>query len=160
MYDHMKKTNAMRLLDKLNIDYEGIEYKVNPDDLSAEHVSRDTGIPLARIFKTLVAFGEDTGEIIACIPGNAELNLKKLAQVSNNKKVILVPVKEINKKTGYIRGGVSPLGLKYPYPLYIDQSALKYDFILISAGQRGLQIKIKPDDLISACQMKSDTLTL
>ncbi|MDI9596458.1 MAG: Cys-tRNA(Pro) deacylase [Atribacterota bacterium] len=156
----MKKTNAMRLLDKLNIDYEVIEYKVNPDDLSAEHVSQDTGIPLDRIFKTLVAYGENTGDIIACIPGNTELNLKKLAQVSNNKKVFLIPVREINKKTGYIRGGVSPLALKHPYPHFIDQSALRHDFILVSAGQRGLQIKINPGDLIDICQMKVETLTI
>jgi len=156
----MKKTNAMRLLDKLNIAYEVIDYKVNPDNLSAEHVSRDTGIPLNKIFKTLVAFGENTREIIACIPGNAELNLKRLAQESNNKKVFLIPVKDINKKTGYLRGGVSPLALKHPYPIYIDQSCLQHDFILISAGQRGLQIKIKPNDLISSCQMEVKSLTV
>ncbi len=155
----MKKTNAIRLLDKSNIDYQIISYQVNPDDLSAEHVFRDTGIPLNQIYKTLVACGDKTGEIVACVPGNAELDLKKLAQISGNKKAYLIPVKEINKKTGYIRGGVSPLGLKHPYPLYIDQSALEHEFILISAGLRGLQIKIEPQELINICNMEICLLT-
>lgn len=156
----MKKTNATRLLDKLNIGYEIIKYKVNIDDLSAEHVSEQTGIPLNQIFKTLVVYGDKTGEIIACIPGDKELNLKNIAIVSGNKKVSMVPAKDINKKTGYIRGGVSPLGLKHPYPSYIDQSAFKYQLILISAGLRGLQIEINPKDLISVCQMKIEALTV
>lgn len=149
----VKKTNVMRILDKLNINYKVISYQVNPDDLSAEHVSRDTGIPLQQIFKTLVAHGEQSGEIIACIPGDAELDLKKIASVSQNKKVHLIPVKTINQKTGYIRGGVSPLGLKYSYPLYLDESALNYPYILISAGLRGLQIKLDPNDLLQICNM-------
>ena len=155
----MKKTNATRLLDKLNIDYQIISYQVNPDDLSAEHVSRDTDVPLNKIFKTLVVCGNQGGEIVVCIPGDAELDLKKLAQISGNKKVYLIPVKEINKKTGYIRGGVSPLGLKHPYPLYIDQSALEHKFILISAGLRGLQIKISPQELINTCNMEVALIT-
>lgn len=156
----MKKTNATRILDKLKINYQIIEYKVDMADLSAEHVSRETGIPLSQIFKTLVAQGDKTGEMVACVPGDKELNLKKFASVSGNKKVNLIPVKDINKKTGYIRGGVSPIGLKYSYPLYIDHSALQHQFILISAGLRGLQIKINPQDLIAICQMKVESLTL
>jgi Cys-tRNA(Pro)/Cys-tRNA(Cys) deacylase len=108
----------------------------------------------------LVAQGDKTGEMVACVPGDKELNLKKFASVSGNKKVNLIPVKDINKKTGYIRGGVSPIGLKYSYPLYIDHSALQHQFILISAGLRGLQIKINPQDLIVICQMKVESLTL
>jgi Cys-tRNA(Pro)/Cys-tRNA(Cys) deacylase len=153
-----KKTNATRLLDKLNIDYQIVEYQVNLTDLSAEHVSRELGIPLNQIFKTLVAHGDKTGEMVACVPGNSELNLKTLARISGNKKVQLIPTKEINKRTGYIRGSVSPLGLKYSYPLYIDRSALQHQFILISAGLRGLQIKINPQDLITACHMKVESL--
>jgi Cys-tRNA(Pro)/Cys-tRNA(Cys) deacylase len=149
-----KKTNATRLLDKLNIDYQIVEYQVNLTDLSAEHVSRELGIPLNQVFKTLVALGDKTGELVACIPGDSELNLKAFAILSGNKKVTLIPVKEINKITGYIRGGVSPLGLKHNHPIYIDRSALQQQFILISAGLRGLQIKIKPQDLITACHMK------
>ncbi len=156
----MKKTNATRILDKLKINYQIIEYKVDMADLSAEHVSRETGISLSQIFKTLVAQGDKTGEMVACVPGDKELNLKKFASVSGNKKVNLIPVKDINKKTGYIRGGVSPIGLKYSYPLYIDHSALQHQFILISAGLRGLQIKINPQDLIVICQMKVESLTL
>jgi Cys-tRNA(Pro)/Cys-tRNA(Cys) deacylase len=156
----LKKTNATRILDKLKINYQIIEYKVDMADLSAEHVSRETGISLSQIFKTLVAQGDKTGEMVACVPGDKELNLKKFASVSGNKKVNLLPVKDINKKTGYIRGGVSPIGLKYSYPLYIDHSALQHQFILISAGLRGLQIKINPQDLIVICQMKVESLTL
>jgi Cys-tRNA(Pro)/Cys-tRNA(Cys) deacylase len=156
----LKKTNATRILDKLKINYQIIEYKVDMADLSAEHVSRETGISLSQIFKTLVAQGDKTGEMVACVPGDKELNLKKFASVSGNKKVNLIPVKDINKKTGYIRGGVSPIGLKYSYPLYIDHSALQHQFILISAGLRGLQIKINPQDLIVICQMKVESLTL
>jgi len=154
----MKKTNATRLLDKLNIDYQIIAYKVDPNDLSAEHVSKDTGIPLKQIFKTLLVNGDKSGEMITCIPGDAELDLKKIAQITGNKKIHLVPVKDINKKTGYIRGGVSPLGLKYTYSQYIDKSSLQHDFILVSAGLRGLQIKIRPQDLISACNMNIESL--
>ena len=155
----MKKTNATRLLDKLNIDYQIVEYQVDSADLSAAHVSLETGIPLAQIFKTLVARGDKTGEMVACVPGDSELNLKMFAQISGNKKVQLIPAREINKQTGYIRGGVSPLGLKHPYPLTIDRTALQYQFILISAGLRGLQIKINPQDLIAVCQMKVESLT-
>lgn len=157
--EKLNKTNATRLLDKLNIDHQIIGYQVDISDLSAEHVSRETGIPLSQIFKTLVAHGDKTGELVACVPGDKELNLKKFANVSGNKKVNLIPVKDINKKTGYIRGGVSPVGLKHPYPLYIDPTALQHQFILISAGLRGLQIKINPQDLIALCQMKVESLT-
>jgi len=154
----LKKTNATRLLDKLNIDYQIVEYQVDSADLSAGHVSRETGIPLGQIFKTLVARGDKTGEMVACVPGDSELNMKKFAQISGNRKVHLIPTREINKQTGYIRGGVSPLGLKHPYPLTIDRTALQYQFILISAGLRGLQIKINPQDLIAVCQMKVESL--
>ena len=156
----IKKTNATRLLDQLKIDYRIVVYQVNLDDLSAEHVSREVGIPLNQVFKTLVARGDKTGEMVVCIPGGNELDLKKLAQISLNKKVHLIPVKEIQQKTGYIRGGVSPLGLKHAYPMYIDQSALQHPFILISAGLRGLQIKINPRDLITVCSMQVGFLSL
>ena len=155
----MKKTNATRMLDKLNIDYQVIEYQVNTADLSAEHVSRETGTPLGQIFKTLVAYGDKTGELVACVPGDSELNLKIFAQISGNKKVVMIPAIEINKKTGYIRGGVSPIGLKHSYPLYIDRSALHYKFILISAGLRGLQIKINPREFIASFNIKVESLT-
>lgn len=155
----IKKTNATRLLDQLKIDYRIVAYEVNLTDLSADHVSREVNVPLKQVFKTLVARGDKTGEMVACIPGDAELDLKKLAQISLNKKVHLIPIKEIQQKTGYIRGGVSPLGLKHPYPPYIDQSALQYPFILISAGLRGLQIKINPRDLITVCSMQVTLLT-
>ena len=155
----VKKTNATRLLDQLKIDYRIMAYHVNLTDLSAEYVAREVGVPLNQVFKTLVARGDRTGEVVVCVPGDAELDLKKLAQQSGNKKVHLIPVKEINQKTGYVRGGVSPLGLKHAYPLYIDRSALQFPFILISAGLRGLQIKIDPRGLITACSMQVGLLT-
>ena len=155
----MKKTNAARRLDQLKIDYDILAYKIDPRDLSAEHVSSDLGIPLNRIFKTLVARGDKTGVIVACVPGDAELNLKYLANISGNKKVHLVPLKEIKHLTGYIRGGVSPLGMKHSYPIYIDEKAQQYDYILVSAGIRGEQIRINPHDLMKTCEMNSGIIT-
>ncbi|SNS03427.1 Cys-tRNA(Pro)/Cys-tRNA(Cys) deacylase [Anaerovirgula multivorans] len=144
----MKKTNAARILDKYKIIYELREYEVDKTDLSAENAALKVGIPLEQVFKTLVARGDKTGVIIACVPGGAELNLKKAASISGNKKVELVPLKEVQQLTGYIRGGVSPIGMKKNYPTYIDSSALQFPNIMISAGVRGCQILINPNDLL------------
>ncbi|SET60882.1 Cys-tRNA(Pro)/Cys-tRNA(Cys) deacylase [Natronincola peptidivorans] len=144
----MKKTNAVRILDKHKISYELLEYEVDETDLSADHAAKKAGVPLERVFKTLVARGDKTGVMVACIPGGAELNLKKIAGISRDKKVELVPLKEVQQLTGYIRGGVSPIGMKKSYPTYIDDSALRFDSIMISAGMRGCQIKIRPEDLL------------
>jgi Cys-tRNA(Pro)/Cys-tRNA(Cys) deacylase len=146
----MKKTNAARYLDNLKIDYKLVEYEVDESDLSAESVAGKVNLPLERVFKTLVARGDKTGVLMACIPGNAELDLKAMATVSGNKNAEMVHVGEIRQLTGYIRGGVSPIGEKRHYPIFLDESAMRFPFISISAGVRGSQIFISPGDLIKA----------
>lgn len=146
----MKKTNAARLLDKLKIEYEIREYDVDENDLSAENVAQKVGMPLERVFKTLVARGDKTGIIMAVVSGAAEVDLKALASVSGNKKVEMVHLNEVLPLTGYIRGGVSPLGAKKNYPVYLDRSALAQGTISISAGMRGMQIFLAPADLVKA----------
>jgi Cys-tRNA(Pro)/Cys-tRNA(Cys) deacylase len=140
------------MLDQLKISYELRSYQLSEDELDAISVARKINMPPEATFKTLVARGDKTGIIMACVPGNSELDLKKLAAVTGNKKVELVAVKEIQSLTGYIRGGVSPLGSKKKYPLFLDQSALEHELISVSAGQRGLQIILSPQDLQSAGQ--------
>lgn len=146
----MKKTNAARILDNLKMNYTLREYEVDEDDLSAGNVANKVGIPLEQVFKTLVARGDKTGIIMACIPGSGELSLKALASASGNKKVEMVHLKEIQQLTGYIRGGVSPLGAKKKYPVFLDESAQSFPFISISAGIRGCQMLVAPGDLIKA----------
>lgn len=146
----MKKTNVARILDGLKISYELSEYKVDESDLSAENVAQKIQVPLAQVFKTLVVCGDKTGVLLACIPGGSELDLKALAVKSGNKKVDMVPLKDVQKLTGYIRGGVSPLGTKKQYDIYIDESVTLWQYIAISAGIRGCQILVAPDDLVGA----------
>lgn len=148
----MKKTNAARLLDTLGIHYELREYEVDESDLGAKGAAEKVGLPLNQIFKTLVVRGDKTGVLMVCIPGDAELDLKELAQASGNKRVELVPLKEVQPLTGYLRGGCSPLAAKKRYPVFIDESALNFPFISISAGMRGLQILIAPEDLKRATE--------
>jgi len=150
----MKKTNAARYLDSLKIDYKLVEYEIDESDLSAESVARKVNLPLEQVFKTLVARGDKTGVLMACIPGNTELDLKAMATVSGNKKVEMVHVAEIQQLTGYIRGGVSPIGARKQYPIFLDESAIRFAFISVSAGVRGSQIFISPGDLIKALEMK------
>ena len=150
----MKKTNAARHLDDLKVDYKLVEYEIDESDLSAESVARKVGLLPEQVFKTLVARGDKTGVLMACIAGNAELDLKALAEVSGNKKVEMVHVKEIQQLTGYIRGGVSPIGAKKRYPIFLDESAMRFPFISISAGARGSQIFISPGDLIKVLNVK------
>lgn len=138
------------MLDQLKIAYELRAYEVNEDELDAVTVARKVNMPPEATFKTLVARGDKTGVVMACIPGNAELDLKKFASATGNKRVELVAVKEIQSLTGYIRGGVSPLGSKKKYLLYLDQSAFDHERISVSAGQRGLQMILAPQDLQSA----------
>ncbi|HWI52445.1 MAG TPA: Cys-tRNA(Pro) deacylase [Symbiobacteriaceae bacterium] len=144
------KTIAARMLDQMKIAYELREYEWNEDELDAVTVARKVGLPPEQVFKTLVTQGDKTGVLVACIPGDNELDLKALAAVSGNKKVDMVPVKEIQGLTGYIRGGVSPLGMKKQYPFYLDETAEIIDVISISAGQRGLQMLLSGEDLIRA----------
>jgi Cys-tRNA(Pro)/Cys-tRNA(Cys) deacylase len=149
----MKKTNTARFLDSIKIDYKLLEYEIDESDLSAESVAKKVGLPPEQVFKTLVARGDKTGVLMACIPGNAELDLKTMAAVSGNKKVEMIPMKEIQQLTGYVRGGVSPIGTKKHYPIFLDESAMRFPFISISAGVRGSQIFISPVDLIKMLNM-------
>ena len=148
----MKKTNAARYLDTLKIDYRLCEYEVDEADLTAESVARKVDLPLEQVFKTLVARGDKTGVLLACIPGGMELDLKAIAEISGNKRVEMVSLKEVQPLTGYIRGGVSPIGTKKRYPVYLDESAMKFPVISISAGVRGCQIFIEPGELKKALQ--------
>ena len=146
----MTKTNAARLLDSDGIHYELREYPVDQNDLSAPHVAAAIGMPPEQVFKTLVARGDRTGVLLACIPANTELDLKALAAASGNKRVELVAMKEVLPLTGYIRGGVSPVGTRKPYPLYLDETADLWDIISVSAGLRGCQMLLAPGDLARA----------
>lgn len=156
----MKKTNASRILDKLKIHYEILEYEVDEQDLSAENAAKKMSQTLKQVFKTLVIRGDRTRILVACIPGGAELNLKTLASISGNKKVEMIHLKEIKSLTGYIRGGVSPLAMKKNYPTYIDESAFQFPFIIFCAGVRGLQLKVDPNDLLKAMRLISGKLTV
>ena len=144
------KTNAARLLDQLGIHYELREYDVDPNDLAAETVAAKIGLPPAQVFKTLVARGERNGIAMAVIPGDQELDLKALAAAANERKIQLVPVKELQSLTGYIRAGVTALAAKRDFPVYIDEAIEGFDVVSISAGLRGLQILIAPPYYIRA----------
>ena len=143
-----QKTNAARLLDQMGIRYELREYEVDPEDLAAEAVAAKIGLPPGQLFKTLVAQGDRYGICMAAIPGDTELDLKALASASGDRKIHLVPVKDLQKLTGYIRGGVTALAAKKSYPVYADKSIERYDTISISAGIRGLQILLAPADYL------------
>lgn len=144
----MKKTNAARILDTKSISYELTEYEVDESDLSATTLAKKIGQNIEQIFKTLVLRGDKTGVFVCVIPGNAEVDLKKAAKISGNKNCAMIQQKELLPLTGYIRGGCSPLGMKKPYPIYFHETCQLFDFIFVSAGQRGLQLKINPNDLI------------
>ena len=144
------KTNAVRLLDRLGVRYELREYDVDPDDLAAETVARKVGLPPEQVFKTLVARGDKHGACLAVVPGDCELDLKALARATGDKKTDTVPLKEVEPLTGYIRGGVTALACKKRYPVYIDETAALIDVISVSAGVRGMQIVLAPDDYIRA----------
>lgn len=152
------KTNAARLLDQMGIHYELREYEVDPDDLAAETVAGKIGLPPEQVFKTLVARGDRNGICLAVIPGNAELDLKALAAASGDRKIQLVPVKELQALTGYIRGGVTALAAKKDYPAYVDETAELFDVISISAGVRGLQILLTPADYFKATKARLSRL--
>ena len=144
----MIKTNAARLLDAAGIPYELIPYDFTEEDLSAQHVAAELGEDIDQVFKTLVLRGDRTGFFVCVIPGDFEVDLKVAARISGNKSCEMLHVKDLLPTTGYIRGGCSPIGMKKAFPTYIHESALLYDYIYISAGQRGLQFKIAPQALI------------
>ncbi|GET20536.1 Cys-tRNA(Pro) deacylase [Prolixibacter denitrificans] len=155
----MKKTNAARILDRQKISYQLAEYTVDENDLSAEHLAEVSGFPVEKVYKTLVARGDRNGIFVCVIPGAASLDLKKAAKASGNKKVAMVLMKELEPLTGYIRGGCSPLGMKKNYPVFIDESAFELEEIFISAGQRGLQLRLAPADLQKATGAQVVSLT-
>ncbi len=144
----MVKTNAVRLLDKEKIPYELISYEVDENDLAATHVARQLGQDIRSVFKTLVLRGDKTGIFVCIIPGDDEVDLKKAAKISGNKSAAMIAMKELLPLTGYIRGGCSPIGMKKRFPEYIHRSCIDLPFIFISAGVRGMQIKINPAELI------------
>jgi len=148
------KTNAARLLDTLGIRYELRDYEVDPEDLSAETVAAKVGMPPEQVFKTLVARGDRTGVLMAVVPGNGELDLKALARLSGDRKVDTVPLKELQPLTGYIRGGVTALGGKKEYPVFVDETLELFDVVAVSAGVRGTQLVLAPADYLRVTQGK------
>lgn len=142
------KTNAARLLDRAKISYTLVPYNVDENNLAATHVAESLGEDIRQVFKTIVLHGERTGYFVCVVPGNTEIDLKKAARAASDKKAELIAMKDLQPLTGYIRGGCSPIGMKKPFPIYIHNTATDFDVIYISAGQRGLQLKIAPGDLI------------
>ena len=160
----MKKTNAARLLDSQKIPYELIPYQVEETDLGAQHVADQLHEDIRQVFKTLVLQGDRSGYFVCVIPGAEEVDLKKAAKVSDNKKCDLIPMKQLLPLTGYIRGGCSPIGMKKAFPTFLHATATQFEHIYVSAGMRGLQFKISPQHLIQAtgatlCQLTTDEHT-
>lgn len=145
-----EKTNAARILDRLKIHYELVEYAVDPDNLAADHVADELGEPIEQVFKTLVLRGDRNGIFVCIVAGNREVDLKKAAKASGNKKAEMTAMKELLPLTGYIRGGCTAIGMKKNYPAFLSSEALDFPFIYVSAGKRGLQLKLSPADLIKA----------
>ena len=161
MKEKIQKTNAARLMDRAKVSYELIPYEVDEHDLSAVHVAASLGEDIAQVFKTLVMHGDKSGYFVCVIPGENEIDLKLAAKHSGNKKCDLIPMKELLPLTGYIRGGCTPIGMKKAFPTYIHHTCESFEHIYISAGVRGLQMKISPDDLIAqtratVCQLFQD----
>ena len=145
---NISKTNAARLLEAAGVQFELVPYEVDESNLAADHVAAQLGEPVEQVFKTLVLRGDRHGLFVCVMPGDMEVDLKVAAKISGNKSCAMIHVKELLPETGYIRGGCSPIGMKKPLPTFIYESALLYDHIYVSAGIRGLQIKINPEDLI------------
>lgn len=158
MKEKISKTNVARLLDKAKVKYELIPYDVDENDLSAIHVAESLGEDIKQVFKTLVLHGEKSGYFVCVIPGEHEIDLKLAAKVSGNKKCDLIPMKDLLPLTGYIRGGCSPIGMKKHFPTYIHASCNDFTYIYVSAGVRGLQIKLAPQDLIKESRAEICTL--
>lgn len=157
--EKINKTNVARLLDKAKVSYKLIPYEVDESDLSAVHVADSLGENVEQVFKTIVLHGEKSGYFVCVLPGDHEIDLKRAAKVSGNKKCELLPMKELLPVTGYIRGGCSPIGMKKHFPTYIHHTAEQYPYIYISAGQRGLQIKLNPADLLREARAEYAELT-
>lgn len=147
-----EKTNATRLLDVKGIDYDIISFDVDEEDLSAAHIAKELGLNLVQIFKTLVLINNENQNLVAVIPSNYHLDLKKLAKVSHSKKCEMIHMKDLLKTTGYIRGGCSPIGMKKHFPTFIEESVQLFDKVCVSAGKRGRLMKLNPEDLIEAAE--------
>ena len=154
----MSKTNAARILDRLKIAYQLLEYDVDPEDLAAESTAAKLGLPPEQVFKTLVAKGDRHGACLAVIPGSSQLDLKALAVLSGYRKVDTVPLKDVQPLTGYIRGGVTALGTKKAYPVFVDESILTFDQVAVSAGKRGLMLWLDPQAYLMATGGKTGFL--
>ncbi len=155
----MNKTNALRLLDAANIRYRTVEYEYDEDDLSGEHAAAVTGMDPDQVFKTLVTRGDRRGILVFCIPVSCTLDLRKAASAAGDKHVEMIRMKEMLSLTGYIRGGCSPVGMKKKYPVFIDETALLYEEIAVSAGARGLQMVLSPQELIRFAEITPADLT-
>ncbi len=158
MKDRLHKTNAARILDELALPYELASYEVDEENLSAVHAAASVGENIEQVYKTLVLKGDKTGFFVCVIPGGKELDLKAAARASGNKSCEMLHVKDLMPVTGYIRGGCSPLGMKKHFPTFVEQSCLNWGFIYVSAGKRGLQLKIKPQDLLKAAAAQAAVL--
>lgn len=148
MMTKINKTNVARLLDKANISYELVPYEVDEDDLSATHIAEQLNENIEQVFKTLVLKGDRTGHFVCVIPGDKELNLKSAAKLSGNKSADLIPMKDLLATTGYIRGGCCPIGMKKSFPTFFHNSCAEFEYIYLSAGVRGLQVKASPTALV------------
>jgi Cys-tRNA(Pro)/Cys-tRNA(Cys) deacylase len=146
----LAKTNAQRILDQLGIRYETRVYEVDESDLSAETVAAKIGMPAEQVFKTLLAFGDRNGPCLAVIPGNMQLDLKALARATGDRKIETAPLKDVLPMTGYMRGAVTAFGCRKPYPVWLDETAILWDVISVSAGVRGTQVLIAPDGYVRA----------
>lgn len=154
-----QKTNALRLLDAAGIQYETVSYEVDEHDLSAIHVAEQLDEDISLVYKTLVLRGDKTGIFVCIIQGDKEVNLKKAAKASGNKSCAMIRMQELLPLTGYIRGGCTPIGMKHPYPMYIDSTCLAHERIFISAGCRGMQVHLSTQDLISFAKLNIADLT-
>ena len=158
--EKINKTNACRILDQKGIQYELVPYEVDENDLGAEHIANQLGEDINQVFKTLVLKGDKVGYFVCVVPGNDELDLKKTAKATGNKSCDLIPMKELLPLTGYVRGGCSPVGMKKQFPTFIHETCILFDYIYVSAGVRGLQFKLNPQDLINVVGMTEADLTL
>lgn len=156
----IQKTNAMRIIEQHKITYVEYEFEWSEDHLSADNVAEKIGIEEGKIFKTLVTVGNKTGPVVAVIPGNKVLDLKKLAIASDNKKVDMLHLKDLEETTGYIRGGCSPIGMKKLFPTFIAEEADQFDTIIVSAGKRGMQIEVSPLSILQVTNGKIADLTM
>lgn len=150
----INKTNAARILDREGVKYELIPYPVDPEHLGAEHIAAELNEPIEQVYKTLVLHGDKTGHFVCVLAGNHEVDLKKAAKVSGNKKAEMIPMKELLPTTGYIRGGCTAIGMKKKFPVFISQEITSFPYVYVSAGQRGLQFKLSPSDLIRVSEAK------